>query len=467
MFRPRIYSFVGDSMAPTAESCWQRATAGLRQRCRELGDDLFSINADLDWFRKKPAGGQRWHPERRVDLATLLRPGDAVVAIHLTESMATRILDHGASVILLTETELRHPRCCSPVGCYEMARTVGGYLGQRLTAGAGGQRGRPGTVLAVGGMMDPGEAGRSRLAGISDGLSDHPGVRLAHIPTITWQYESALDRIRSAMLAFREPFGAVFGLADALALAARDAGVELGLLDQHTPVVGVYGDPMALASIAAGELTATVDIGGFDLGRRVAEIAHRALAGDVLPPHFPYHWRWVDAHEVLSQPEPVATPEHTVYPDNAVAKHAIAYIHRRYSHQLTRREIADALGVHEHYLSRVFARAVGTSLWEYLNWYRIECAKELLRRPAGEWPRSGVESASPIRRTSAGSSAGTPGVRRGSTCASTFAPRPGDRRRTVRDRASARTPLSKNSLLLSGWRLAFCVTLRVTSMQCQ
>lgn len=379
MFRPRVYSLLGESLMPAAESCWERAHAGLRQRCGELGDDLFSIDIELERFGSEPGGGRMRHPETKVDLATLLGPGDAVVAVHLTEPTAMRLLDRGVAVILLTETELRRPRCSSPIGFYEMARTVGVYLAERLTSSPGAS----GTVLAVGGMIDLGEAGRSRLAGFSDAVRDYPGVRMAHVPTATWHYEAALDRIRPVMSALREPVGAVFGLADPLALAARDVGQELGVVDQNTIIVGVHGDPVARSSIAAGQMTATIDIRAFDLGRRATEIAHRAIAGEVLPPHFPYHWRWVDAHEVLRDGDPVTAPARSAPPTSVVVRHAIAYIHRRYARPLARREIAAALGVHEHYLSRVFTREVGTSMWEYLNRYRVECAKELLRRPAG------------------------------------------------------------------------------------
>lgn len=379
LFQPRIYALLGESLVPEAESCWQRALAGLRRRCGELGHDLFSINGDLTEFGTENFQGHSGHSNRKAALTTLLGPGDVIVAIHLAEPLAMRLLDHGVSIILLTEADLRHPRCSSPVGFYEMARTVGIYLAERLTTAADGRR----TVLAVGGMMDPGEAGRSRLTGISDGLREYPAIRLEHVPTPTWHYDLAIDGIRLAMRIFREPIGAVFGLADPLALAARDVGIELGVVDDRTLLVGVDGDPMAWSAIAAGEMTATVDIGAYELGERAGEIAHRAIAGDVVPPHFPYHWRWVDAHEVRHSADPIVAPARSGPPTNNVVKRAIAYIHRRYARPFARREMAEALGVQEHYLSRVFARQVGTSLWEYVNWYRIECAKELLKRPAG------------------------------------------------------------------------------------
>ena len=48
--------------------------------------------------------------------------------------------------------------------------------------------------------------------------------------------------------------------------------------------------------------------------------------------------------------------------------------------RLARWEIAEAVGVSEDYLSRVFSRELGLSPWDYLNRYRIQRAKELLHR---------------------------------------------------------------------------------------
>jgi transcriptional regulator GlxA family with amidase domain len=45
---------------------------------------------------------------------------------------------------------------------------------------------------------------------------------------------------------------------------------------------------------------------------------------------------------------------------------------------VSRWEIAEAVGVSEDYLSRVFARELGISPWDYLNRYRILQAKHLL-----------------------------------------------------------------------------------------
>jgi YesN/AraC family two-component response regulator len=71
-----------------------------------------------------------------------------------------------------------------------------------------------------------------------------------------------------------------------------------------------------------------------------------------------------------------ALPPHT----SALVKRALAYLHQNYARPLSRWEIAEAVGVSEDYLSRVFNRELGLSPWDYLNRYRIQRAKVLLRR---------------------------------------------------------------------------------------
>ncbi|CAG0936493.1 two-component system, NarL family, sensor histidine kinase EvgS [Thermoflexales bacterium] len=71
-----------------------------------------------------------------------------------------------------------------------------------------------------------------------------------------------------------------------------------------------------------------------------------------------------------------ALPPHT----SALVKRALAYLQQHYARPLARWEIAEAVGVSEDYLSRVFSRELGLTPWDYLNRYRIQRAKELLHR---------------------------------------------------------------------------------------
>jgi transcriptional regulator GlxA family with amidase domain len=66
-------------------------------------------------------------------------------------------------------------------------------------------------------------------------------------------------------------------------------------------------------------------------------------------------------------------PAHT----SALVKRVVAYMHQNYAHLLTRWEIAEAIGISEDYLTRLFNRELGISPWDYLNRYRILKAKTL------------------------------------------------------------------------------------------
>jgi YesN/AraC family two-component response regulator len=67
-------------------------------------------------------------------------------------------------------------------------------------------------------------------------------------------------------------------------------------------------------------------------------------------------------------------PVHT----SALVKQAIAYLHQNYTRPISRWEIAEAVGVSEDYLSRVFNRELNISPWDYLSRYRVLQSKQLL-----------------------------------------------------------------------------------------
>jgi transcriptional regulator GlxA family with amidase domain len=64
---------------------------------------------------------------------------------------------------------------------------------------------------------------------------------------------------------------------------------------------------------------------------------------------------------------------------SALVKRVVAYFHQNYSRPLSRWEIAQAIGVSEDYLSKVFNRELGISPWDYLNRYRILQSQNILR----------------------------------------------------------------------------------------
>ncbi len=122
------------------------------------------------------------------------------------------------------------------------------------------------------------------------------------------------------------------------------------------PVIILSGRQLTLADVKRLERFTAVTLHnkGVLTGDEIAASLHRALFGEeALPPQ-----------------------------TSALVKQAIAYLHQNFARPLTRREIADELGMSEDYLSRTFSQELGLSPWEYLNRYRIAQAKEMLRQSA-------------------------------------------------------------------------------------
>jgi signal transduction histidine kinase/AraC-like DNA-binding protein len=66
-------------------------------------------------------------------------------------------------------------------------------------------------------------------------------------------------------------------------------------------------------------------------------------------------------------------------PTSVLVKQALAYFHAHYARQsLARHDIAQAIGVSENYLGRIFHSELGLSPWDYLSRLRIHAAKDLL-----------------------------------------------------------------------------------------
>lgn len=77
-------------------------------------------------------------------------------------------------------------------------------------------------------------------------------------------------------------------------------------------------------------------------------------------------------HAILSGDE--ILPPHT----GALVKKAILYLNKYASQQIVRWKLADTVHVSEDYLTRIFHKEIGLSLWEYLNRHRIYLATKML-----------------------------------------------------------------------------------------
>jgi AraC-like DNA-binding protein len=65
-------------------------------------------------------------------------------------------------------------------------------------------------------------------------------------------------------------------------------------------------------------------------------------------------------------------------PTGMLVKQASVYIQQNYARSFSLVELSETIGVSRSYLSRIFKMDTGISLWEYLNRFRIQKAKELL-----------------------------------------------------------------------------------------
>ncbi|MDR1373766.1 MAG: helix-turn-helix transcriptional regulator, partial [Treponema sp.] len=63
-----------------------------------------------------------------------------------------------------------------------------------------------------------------------------------------------------------------------------------------------------------------------------------------------------------------------------LVKKALLYFDEHAESHISRWKLADAVNVSEDYLTRIFRREMGCSLWEYLNLYRVYLAADLLTR---------------------------------------------------------------------------------------
>jgi ABC-type xylose transport system substrate-binding protein len=163
---------------------------------------------------------------------------------------------------------------------------IGHYLAERLS----GQ----GSVLIVGG---PENNTVNRVEGIHEALGKYPRIRQYHLLG-PWDYTQAYTIFLETMRTLPEPVDAIFGLSDSLALAGRDAGQKVGIANSNTLIAGVNGDLLALAAIADGSMTATVETSAANFGAQLVDLACQAAQGQSLPAHFTHDLTLVTVENV-------------------------------------------------------------------------------------------------------------------------------------------------------------------------
>lgn len=215
---------------------------------------------------------------------------DAVVCQTLPLGTIYQLVYNNLPVIFLGESQLQHRLFCSPRGLYEAGQMAARYIVDKL-----GKRGR---ILCVGGLLDLGEdKGVSRISGFCDQMRKFPEISVLHCPT-HWRYDQAYPLVYSALHELGAPIDAVYGISDSLALAARDAGRAVGAVTDQTIIVGVNGDPLALAAIMEGTYSATIDTSSEDQGIDTVDLAFQAARGEPLPRHYSYNLQLVTSRNV-------------------------------------------------------------------------------------------------------------------------------------------------------------------------
>ncbi|HVU09754.1 MAG TPA: ATP-binding protein [Phototrophicaceae bacterium] len=215
---------------------------------------------------------------------------NALICKDMLPFQLNAIVNRHLPVIYLAETDFQHPRFASPRGLFETSRLVGHFLADKL-AGTG-------QILCAGGLVESNaDDGSSRLAGFGAALDAYPALTWVHIPT-AWSYAKAREKLVETLRQWTQPIQAIFGLSDTIALAARDVATELNLLTEKTYIAGINGDPLALAAIAEGQMTLTVETPALEFGRKAVQLACRAANGEPIPAHFSYEPHLITADNV-------------------------------------------------------------------------------------------------------------------------------------------------------------------------
>lgn len=264
-------------------------------------------------------------PEELVDLV-LAQELDALIcavgSVHLLKAMSEEKL----RVVCLDEIELQHPLLTVTGSLYEGGKIAGEYISQRLP-------GKGHAVCITAGQEKIEIAGQSRLAGFFDALRPHTHVTRDHIRAF-WRYDEAYPFLLDALKEYPQQIDAIFGVSDTLILAARDAGRKVGAINDDTVLVGLNGDPLALAAIAEGSLAATVDTGAADIGSRAMKLAHEAALGMPLPPILYHQFRLITQKNVAS----VATRKLIAIAD--IPTHMVGYSRQEEKERLSQLEIS-------------------------------------------------------------------------------------------------------------------------------
>lgn len=274
---------IGIQVAP-GDPFWVQVRESLFQQMQRLGPQWVPIEVGTsfrDILELDPIS---------ITEEILAQDLDALISNGLSKITIDQLLGSGLPIVLLSETSIQHPLLTSLYGLYECGRMAGDFIAKAL--------GGHGFTLCVSALLDIGlDNGYTRLNGYYAALQQYPGLSTLHCPAY-WTYEQVYPVVETTLRNLERPPDAIFGLSDSLALAARDAGQALGLFKTWPIIVGVNGDPLALAAIFDGSMAATIETPPREIADQAAHLALQAALRQPVPSHFSYRSRLVTAENV-------------------------------------------------------------------------------------------------------------------------------------------------------------------------
>ena len=123
----------------------------------------------------------------------------------------------------------------------------------------------------------PSDYTTQRMGGFVDRAKEaYPGIEVVASQPGDWVRETGMNAAMDMIQAHPE-ISVIYGLSDEMALGAYQACQQLGRGDIIT--VGLDGNPNALESVKAGELTATLDCGPVAIGANAIKALAEAIDG--------------------------------------------------------------------------------------------------------------------------------------------------------------------------------------------
>ncbi len=310
---------IGTIIIPT-DPYWVQVMESIHVMARQLGDELVILEPAASNFDLCAVP-----PEDLVD-QILAHNLDVLICTEVSALVLEALINEGLPVLCLSEVSVEHPSYCGVASLYEGGYIAGDYIGKMLA-------GKGHAVCVSAGLEQIVIKGQARLQGFLDALSAYAGISAAHIPAY-WGHADTYRAMFASLQSYPNRIDAIFGVSDTVILAVRDAGRDLGVIDDQTILVGLNGDPLALAAIEAGSLSATVDIASENLGAMVVKMAHNAAFGEALPREIPQKFQLITRENVAS----IATRKLTAVA--SIPSRMVGYNRQQEQDRLTQLEIS-------------------------------------------------------------------------------------------------------------------------------